>query len=289
MPGIVMTITAKNIGRINVWPTYRIAREADTEESKFVGQLTVWQTNEEALANTTHEEGGGGGGDWVPANAVIHIDLVGGDPQGRAWVAGTGVVAVDTLLGTDPNTESAYGLGAYVPEHLVAGEGYGRGDGEQPLMSPIGVLRDALVAGSTFTIKLKTSRTTGSLLTFYLLAVDGLAALELKLNTTSAAVHFSTWDAGGISRVTLSVLNISAAGVANNVAATFIPTRADISANGSVATSDVLTTDNFPVSGPSAIVCGVIEHGGNGVFIQSITLYDPLPSTAGLSELSEVT
>ena len=52
--------TAKNVGRINVWPSYDIAREADTEESEYVGRLTVWPTRAEALANLSDDEGGGG-------------------------------------------------------------------------------------------------------------------------------------------------------------------------------------------------------------------------------------
>ena len=41
---------------------------------------------------------GGGAPEWVPEGAVIHIDLVGGDPQGRAWVDGTGEVDLNTFL-----------------------------------------------------------------------------------------------------------------------------------------------------------------------------------------------
>lgn len=53
--------TAKNTGRINVWPTYDIAREADTEESKYIGRMTVWPTYAEARAHLSDEDGGGGG------------------------------------------------------------------------------------------------------------------------------------------------------------------------------------------------------------------------------------
>lgn len=64
----------------------------------------VWGQAEVAV-----EGGGGGGGggvpEWVPADAKVHIDFFGGDPQGRAWVEGTGEVAIDMLLGSDPNTE----------------------------------------------------------------------------------------------------------------------------------------------------------------------------------------
>jgi hypothetical protein len=71
------------------------------------------------------EGGGGGAPDWVPADAKIHIDLVGGDPQGRAWVEGTGVVAVDTLLGAS----GLFPERSYDPDNLVADVGYTSGGG----------------------------------------------------------------------------------------------------------------------------------------------------------------
>lgn len=61
-----MTITAKNVGRIDVWPTNAIAREADTSESKFLGRMTIWKTNAAARAHLTVS---GGEGEYV-AEAV---------------------------------------------------------------------------------------------------------------------------------------------------------------------------------------------------------------------------
>ena len=44
-----MTITAKRFGRIDVWPRYRDARLADTDESKYVGRCVVWPTIAQAI------------------------------------------------------------------------------------------------------------------------------------------------------------------------------------------------------------------------------------------------
>lgn len=283
-----MTITAKNIGRINVWPTYRIAREADTEESKFTGQLTVWQTNEEALANTSHEEEGGGGApDWVPANAAIHIDLVGGTPQGRAWVAGTGEVAVDTLLGSDPNTVDGWGNCTYDPADLAT-DGLLTGND----VAFIGACRAALISGATFVYRFKGQQTDpgGSTYMEYLSA-DGEAGLEVITQIPGGGGNgsISSWN-GTASAATAAVINMTA-GAINVVAATITPTRGDIALNGSAAATTPLTTDDFPTSGASPIVAVLMEITGsptNGWYWQSFTLYDPLPSTAGLSDLSEV-
>ncbi len=71
-------------------------------------------------------EGGGGAPEWVPDAFAegIYIDLVGGDPQGRAWVFGTGEVAVDTQLGSDPNTENGWAVSGYEAGRFSA-NGYG--------------------------------------------------------------------------------------------------------------------------------------------------------------------
>jgi hypothetical protein len=272
-----MTITAKNIGRINVWPTYAIAREADTEQCKFVGQLTVWQTNDEALANMSHEEGGGGDRpEWVPADAVIHIDLVGGDPQGRAWVEGTGVVAVDTLLGGDPNTEGWWAPTGYTSADLTV-----RGlewDAAPPAF--IGAARTLLIAGATITISLPKNNS-NSMDPLIYMSADGNYAVGANGNA-SLDMHFST-NMGEIEL--LDVINVDVGYAANTLAATVTPVRLEMAMNGSTAVSMVMNPDDhWPTSGASPIVAAMMQ----AAVIQSITLYDPLPSTAGLSELSEV-
>lgn len=60
-----MTITAKNAGRIDVWPSGAVAREADTEESKVFGRMTIWKTISDARDHLSVGEGGGGDDEFV--------------------------------------------------------------------------------------------------------------------------------------------------------------------------------------------------------------------------------
>lgn len=77
--------TAKNIGRIDVWPDWRTAAAADTEESKVIQKLTVWGTTARARANLDHEDEGGGetytaqavrfdGSSWLSINSLVATD-----------------------------------------------------------------------------------------------------------------------------------------------------------------------------------------------------------------------
>src|SRR6185436_2452345 len=98
------------------------------------------------------EGGGGGAPDWVPANAVIHIDLVGGSPQGRAWNNGA-EVDVDTLLGTDPNTPNGWAQTEYDPADLTAnGLVYGT-SGEDLPPALIGAARTLMLDGATIRVE----------------------------------------------------------------------------------------------------------------------------------------
>jgi hypothetical protein len=284
-----MTITAKNIGRINVWPTYATAEEADTEESKFVGQLTVWRTNEEARANISHEEEGGGGGgapDWVPANAVIHIDLVGGTPQGRAWVAGTGEVAVDTLLGTDPNAETGLGVTWYDPANLTV-DGYRVSEGGGPKIAAISLLRDKMLDSATSVARTKLINPgNGTQFSTFLISVDGVNGIETSYSADLKQRLFAY--TGSLTLESASdVVNYSpdVAGAINIIASTITSTRAENSVNGFEALAGTLTEDERPSGNSMAAVAFIYDPSSA---LQSITLYDPLPSTAGLSELSEV-
>lgn len=69
--------TARNAGRINVWPSTVIARAADTAESKVLGRMTIWPTHGGALENREYpadvEEGGYVGPlDIVPGAVLAH-------------------------------------------------------------------------------------------------------------------------------------------------------------------------------------------------------------------------
>lgn len=276
-----MTITAKNIGRINVWPTYDTAREADTEESKFVGQLTVWRTNEEARANISHEEEGGGGGGtpaWVPANAVIHIDLVGGTPQGRAYIAGTGEVAVDTLLGADPNTDG-YATTEYNSEWLVEGDGMDQAAG----VAFIGAALSKLLAGATVRHVSKRndpSKPVGVI--FWMMSVDNECILEVQIKNVPPTLFVQSFNTSVTGTGT-----VNTAGAINVVAYTvaIASRRLEAAVNGAAPAILAIPVEDLPVGSPLA--ASLFDQKSDHSFVQSITFYDPLPSTAGLSELSE--
>jgi hypothetical protein len=281
-----MTITAKNIGRINVWPTYAIARAADTAECKFVGQLTVWETNDEARANMSHEEECGGGGerpDWVPADAVIHIDLVGGDPQGRAWTLADGEVAVDTLLGSDPNTENGWSTTEYNSSDLTA-------DGLVPSDDPpamIGSARALMVSNVTSVFVWKQVDTAGvSVFVGSTDGNDGLTVAGDGVTEVEGDVNASTYGTGTLLDATIEDIVNVAPGI-NGLAMTLTSARLDLACNGSAPTSVVLTETDRPPSNPFTAAVA-FQTNPSGCALQSITLYDALPTTAGLSELSEI-
>jgi len=281
-----MTITAKNIGRINVWPTYDIAREADTEECKFVGQLTVWLTNEEAQANISHEEEGGADDrpDWVPANAVIHIDLIGGSPQGRAWTQADGEVAVDTLLGTDANTVTGWGASAYIPENLTV-DGYG-GDGA---VAFIGAALAKLLAGSTGRAQWRSTISAATFTVVAVISADGAMGVQfdaVESNSDDLPMRGRSWGGSYLDTIN-GIVNVGT-GALNVMAFTLTPTRGEFAGNGSTAAEEVLTAADFPTSGGSSLVAALFDLTGTGSSLQSITLYDPLPDTTGLSELSAI-
>jgi hypothetical protein len=71
----------------------------------------------------------------------------------RAWTEADGEVAIDTLLGSDPNTENGWDPSAYDPAQLTA-DGYLG----QPLDSPLGFIGEARTritgdAGATMTFE----------------------------------------------------------------------------------------------------------------------------------------
>lgn len=63
-----MTITAKNVGRIDVWPDAATALAADTEESKVLRRMTIWKTTKKAKEHKTH----GGNNNYIAR--AVHFD-----------------------------------------------------------------------------------------------------------------------------------------------------------------------------------------------------------------------
>ena len=229
-----MTITARNIGRINVWPTYDIAREADTEESKFVGQLTVWRTADEARANISHEEEGGDRPDWVPADAVIHIDLV----NDRAWTLADGEVTVDTLLGADPNTDNVETTG-YDPETLTE-------DGLPYAVPPalIGSARSMLLAGATMRVRsMRGSEDQSKAVT--LCSADGNDAIIFIAHSGQGS-YVNSYSGDLFVQTAGIVTNNGLEDAINVLAFTYSGTRAEFAVNGIDALSGEIMEADRP-------------------------------------------
>ena len=251
---------------------------------------------------------GGGGGRWagsagwhifrgfdsrsVPANAKIHIDFLGGSPQGRAWSNGA-EIAIDTLLGSDPNAVNGRGDTAYNPGY-IGSFGY-QVPSEQ--VDPgviinvafIGAARTALLDAATFVIREKLNShdvTLVGTINIELLSEDGNDAAEIDVGYPAHSVSGYTWNgAPALDLLISNILNESANGAVNVLAATITSTRMDIAVNGSTAQTGTMDSSMRPPGNPLVAAIFICDFRQA---IQSITIYDPLPSTTGLSALSVV-
>lgn len=224
---------------------------------------------------------GGGGPEWVPDGAVIHIDLI----NDRAWTEDDGEVNIDTLLGADENTQNESGESGYDPAGLTA-NGYSQAEADDGfILAYIGAARTKVLAGSTFVVRWYGQAEGGS----NVFPVDFCSApasntgLPVRALTADRSVSCNDYSSQ-ISPSIASIVNLGAASI-NQIALTVTPTRFEMSVNGSVATDDDLNATSWPPSGADQIVA-VIAWSGVDSFLQTIAIYDALPSTAGLSTLS---
>jgi hypothetical protein len=213
---------------------------------------------------------------WVPTDAKIHIDLVGGSPQGRAWVEGTGEVAVETLLGADPNTDSAWGATDYDPGNLIV-DGYAAA-------TPIALIGVALIKVlDNATLVIRTAVADDVSISLAWVSEDGNDALEVDLGIGVPNVRAYSWN-GTLDSIISDAVN-GDVGELNGAAVTITATRLDIAVNGSAAIAGTVSSTDRPPGNP--LVAMLVDANASSP-VQSITLYDPLPDTTGLSELSEV-
>jgi hypothetical protein len=256
-------------------------------EACYLEQL--WLRVDPGESSTPPDQGGGTPA-WVPANARIHIDFLGGAPQGRAWVDGTGAVALDALLGSDPNTDIGYGLpSGYSSGNLSA-------DGcfsfAHTCVAFIGAARTLLLAGATVRVVFKQADTVqGSAVPLALAAADGNNAWQVDISITpmptKGSIAAEPWNGTPVGLSSLvNVVNIGI-GAMNGFAFTITNNRSEAAINGGVQIiSYALTATMRP---PGSYVSAVFDVRTGYGAVQSITIYDPLPSTAGLSALSALT
>lgn len=236
----------------------------------------------ESLAEAVTLSEGGGGDEWVPDGALIHIDLVGGTPQGRAWVDGVGEVDVDTLLGTDPNTVNAWGASEYNPAFLTA-DGYVPESGD--VLAMIGDARSQFFAGCVLRIKVKQVAGINPETTTIAMSADGNRAIGVNAGNSEHQIepfsYNAAWLAGEDAVYTVGV------GSVNATAMVITSTRVEGAANNAAYVAETPGTGD--VGDPFNLVAvGFIPNQENA--IQEITMF-PLalaPAVEDLLPLSAV-
>jgi hypothetical protein len=226
------------------------------------------------------DAGGSSAPEWVPANAKIYIDLV----NDRAWTEADGDVAIDTLLGADANTENGWAVSEYDPSKLTA-DGYLEGT-DGLVVGLIGAARSKILDAATLTIQFKevADPYDGSL-SFAVVSADGNDGLNINADASSKQIDGGSYNGEASATIATSV-NSGVAGALNTVAVTVTGTRFEFTINGFDAQALTLEDADRPAGNP--LVATLIDLGSSGVnALQSITIYDALPSTTGLSVLSQ--
>ena len=188
--------------------------------------------------------GGGGASSWVPVDAKIHIDFLGGTPQGRAWNNGA-EVAINTLLGSDPTTVSSYGATSYNPTYLGA-NGYANN-------SPaafIGAAKTMLLNGATMVLSFKNVSAPTTDMDILLMGEEGgdyMFSAGLGIATDRKGRLYAASDFTGIA--TANLANV-AVGTLNGVATTMTALRLELAMNGGTAISFPATTADRPPGTP---------------------------------------
>ena len=244
-----------------------ISEDAMTSPTRFMAEVQVFA-----------DGSGSSAPDWVPADAKIFIDLV----NDRAWTEADGEVAIDTLLGSDPSTENGWNVSVYDAGNLTA-DGYGSAS-DPVTVAFIGAARSMLLDAATFTVKFKDNQSTVTgAEDIALMSADGNDALEIDLNF-GGCNNLSAFSWGGSALIDIPNFVNSTGGAINVAAITIDGSRYEAAINGSDAASATIESADRPSGNPlvSAVVAPTADK-----YIQSITIYDPLPDTTGLSALSQ--
>lgn len=212
-------------------------------------------------------------------SARIDIDLV----AGTAWVTGAGTAAIDALLGNDPNTVNGWAVSEYDTQRLTA-DGYLYNSTDR-VLALVGDALQAMSAGGTMRVQSKqiaSDLADDARISF--VSANGDDALEFYMGNIDRLVRAQSWRGSfdALSADGEPCVN-TGEGAINTIALTMVSDRVDIAANGFSAASGEPDASARPPGNP--LVAWVISHPGRAV--QRITIYDPLPDTAGLSELSE--
>jgi hypothetical protein len=142
-----------------------------------------------------------------------------------------------------------------------------------------------LLAGATYVTTVRDIALNGTYRPLILASANGNDALIVDACMGSGnpnAVSVRSYFNGTLSPTIDDIVN-HGEGTFNCVAVTIVEDHFDLAANGSDAVTVSISSDDRPLANP--LVAALIEPT-DLCALQTITIYDPLPSTAGLSELS---
>lgn len=224
----------------------------------------------DAWVAAQEEEEGGWWEDYQLADASLPHSVVdfAGD---RAWVDGTGAVALATILGTDETggLESGWGETAFEPDFL--GEhGYASIDAHP---SPrdfafVGAALTKILAGATIVATIRVA--TGSFSAFLIGNAD---ASRFIVAGERSGAHATIYSYVGINKQINSCIVAGAApGAINKLAITITSTRLEVSVNGSAVNSTTLDSSEYA----SMVCAGVSAPQAPGGYIVSYAIYDPV-------------
>lgn len=213
-----------------------------------------------------------GGGGAAP-EPLITIDLV----TNTASVDGAGAVAVDTLLGDDPNTETAWGFPADYDDSLLGEHGLAKPGDAFPAL--IGAARTMLLAGATIVIRTRGPAVSSG--TLLLASEDGESLIYVS---EGPGDDLSIASNGSLDVHVVDCVNSQSDSI-NCIAITITDARCEMAVNGSAADAQSLDATDI-VPGSPLVACAL--DFGTTQHLQSIEIFEPLPTTEWLSELSEV-
>lgn len=225
--------------------------------------------------------------EWVPEDGVtalthfIQFGDFGDGPAARAWTAADGIVDVTTLVGADANVENWWGdPTSYDPGIGLTADGYTTGAPGAEALSIIGSARTLMNNAGTMRLQWKQVDDGQSSNQIILVSADGNDQIEIQIYVADRAFEVSA--NGDLSIYVENTFNVGE-GAINAFAFTVTSNRFDAAASGHDAATSALDENDRPPGNP--LVAWIISQSSDA--LQSIAIYDPLPSTTGLSALSE--
>lgn len=214
----------------------------------------------------------------IPANARIHIDFV----NNFGWTDRHGVVAIGSLIGGDHNTDNGWGASAYISSALIS-SGLDMSALPNKLIAFIGPALDKMLAGATTVVNATTGNTDATQISIALLSADGNNAMEADFG--GGLIDVNSYGVLSFEDEAINTNN-GVVGVSNAIAVSIDSSngRLEIAGNGY---ADHVIAQTVSADERANMVAAVVASAGTCI-IKSITIYDLLPTIAGLALLSEI-